>query len=515
MPPALRAPALALPIGCVHAACFSLGAAGAWLQCALLAALGALLAGATRPRDAAATGFAFAFATMATGVAWLFVSMHRYGGLPAPLAVAAVVLLAAYLGAFGALAAAAANRISGTPRAGEPGSTVAAVLAFAGAWCLGELARAYLFSGFPWLSVGYGQIDSPLATGARVVGVHGLGALIVLAGAGTGMALRVNRRPARALGGAIACWLPVLIVASLASTVRTAPAGRPLEVRLVQGNVPQAMKFDPTRSLDAMLAYTADIEGGSARLTVLPETAWVVPWSATPPHIVERIRAHLARSGEKLALGMPLQARAAAPGELPLPTNSVAVLDARGSMAARYDKRHLVPFGEFVPAGFGWFVRMMHIPLGEFGRGERAQPPVPVDDQRIAFNICYEDLFGPELAVQVRGGATLLVNTTNIAWFGDTHALPQHLNISRMRAIELGRPMLRATNTGVTAAIDRDGKVIARLDPYTRGVLAAKVQGAKGLTPYARHGDAIALGLGLALVLAAALLAGGRRRQSR
>src|SRR5690606_33234966 len=135
-------------------------------------------------------------------------------------------------------------------------------------------------------------------------------------------------------------------------------------------------------------------------------------------------------------------------------TNSVAVIDRSADVVWRYDKRHLVPFGEFVPFGFGWFVDLMHIPLGDFGRGSASQPPLAIGGQRVAFNICYEDLFGEELATQVRGGATILANVSNIAWFGDSHALAQHLQIARMRSIELARPTLRATNTGVTGAID-------------------------------------------------------------
>src|SRR5262249_40962730 len=146
----------------------------------------------------------------------------------------------------------------------------------------------------------------------------------------------------------------------------------------------------------------------------------------------------------------------------------------------RYDKQHLVPFGEFIPAGFRWFTTLLNIPLGDFNRGARNPPSFSFDGERIAPNICYEDLYGDELALRfadARRAPTTLANGTNIGWFGDPIAVRQHLNISRMRALELQRPMLRATNTGATAVIDHTGRVVAQLEPFTQGVLETEVQG--------------------------------------
>jgi apolipoprotein N-acyltransferase len=157
--------------------------------------------------------------------------------------------------------------------------------------------------------------------------------------------------------------------------------------------------------------------------------------------------------------------------------------------AFRYDKHHLVPFGEFIPPLFRWFIDMMNIPLGDFDRGGLGQPAWTVAGQRISPNICYEDLFGEELAVSFldpQRAPTVLVNLSNIGWFGDTVAIDQHLHISRLRAMELGRPMLRATNTGATAVIDHLGQVTHQLPRLTRGRLEASVQGRSGLTPFAR-----------------------------
>jgi apolipoprotein N-acyltransferase len=177
-----------------------------------------------------------------------------------------------------------------------------------------------------------------------------------------------------------------------------------------------------------------------------------------------------------------------------------------------------VPFGEFVPWGFRWFVDLMTIPLGDFARGAIVQPPFTVGDQRIAFNICYEDLFGEELRLALHGeaGATVLANVSNIAWFGRSHALPQHLAIARLRTLETGRPMVRSTNTGVTAAIDATGRVTAMLEPNTDGVLEVRVQGTTGLTPFVRLGNATVLVLSLAAMVVAIVAArAGRGARSR
>ena len=167
-------------------------------------------------------------------------------------------------------------------------------------------------------------------------------------------------------------------------------------------------------------------------------------------------------------------------------TNSVAGLSPAGEY--RYDKYHLVPFGEFIPTGFRWFTAMMNIPLGDFARGVVDPPSFAVGAQRVAPNICYEDLFGEELArrfVDANTAPTVLANVSNIGWFGDTIATVQHLNISRMRALEFQRPMIRATNTGATAIVDHRGVVQAMLPPHTRGVLTGSVQGRDGITPFA------------------------------
>ena len=341
------------------------------------------------------------------------------------------------------------------------------------------------------------------------------------------------------MGRAAPAIATIAILAAAAAVPRsgwTDPAGEPLAVRLLQGNIEQHLKFRPETLVPTMQVYAQMIEAADEPLIVLPETAWTVPWMSTPEPIARRIEAHV-RRGHAVSIGMPLLG----PTAIGI-ANSVLTLlpdeGAPGGIAThRYDKRHLVPFGEFIPVGFRWFVDLMDIPLGDFARGSARQPHLAVGGQRIAFNICYEDLFGEELLEALRGEApaTILANVSNIAWFGDSHALPQHLQIARMRTLETGRPMLRATNTGVTAAIDAEGTVLGQLPTTTAGALSVTVQGRVGLTPYARYGNWPAALAALALLVAgiawragtrsgaahgvgAALRAsggGGRRRQTR
>lgn len=562
-------PAAALAAGVAHA--FGFAPTNAWWgQIAMLAVLCGLSHRAA-PGRAAWTGWLFGLGWFGAGVSWVYISMHTYGGMPAVLAGAATLAFAAYLALFPAAALALAARLTarGTGPADARGlrATLWTAAVFAAAWTLAELARGWLFTGFPWLAAGYAHTDGPLAGLAPVVGVYGVGAAAALAaalvaqavvaftaatragdGASAGAAPGASAgaganaapgtapdaaprsaadrhtRPVRALALPLAAAVLVLLCGALLSQVPwTRPQGEPLSVRLVQGNVPQALKFDPARESQSMRRYVELIESSPATLTILPETAWTRPWAVTPLDLATRITERLQARGGAVAIGMPLSKPLAGDpsgtgegwGLRGRVTNSVLVLGPAAAGASshgipvalgRYDKHHLVPFGEFVPPGFRWFVDLMSIPLGDFGRGDPVQPPIEAGGQRVAFNICYEDLFGEELIGPVaHGGATVLVNVSNIAWFGDSLALPQHLQIARMRALETGRPMLRATNTGMTAAVDARGRVLARLAPMSEGVLDAQVVGHTGLTPYVQTGNAPVLAAVAAVLLAALL----------
>jgi apolipoprotein N-acyltransferase len=527
LPPSAKTPersaprlALAALAGLLHGQAFAPPLQAWWLQLATLAALFALTH-PLRPRQSLAPTALFGLGWFIGGLAWLHTSMHVYGGMPWLLAAVAVVLFAAYLTLFPVAAVALAARLA------PSGRGFAHALLLAGAWGLFEWLRGLLFTGFPWLVIGYAHVDSPLAGYAPWLGVYGIGAIAALIAALIAQQAGSLKHRWRAVSSsatdphakeagsvaALATIAGLIVVGSgLALLEHTQMQGSAVKVRLVQGNIPQQMKFDPERAIDAMHRYTRTVASSDAALIVLPETAWTMPWSGTPPRIASDIGHALSRSGAQLAIGMPLRAQVT-DGQDRLSafryTNSVALIRPSAAIdtpaiVSRYDKRHLVPFGEFIPTGFGWFVALMNIPLGEFGRGAPVQPAFEVGGQRFAFNVCYEDLFGEEIVQTLRTapGASVLVNVSNLAWFGDSQALPQHLAIARMRTLETGRPMLRATNTGVTASIDHRGRVLAQLQPYTDAVLDLTVQGTTGLTPYARFGNLLALALFATLALA-------------
>jgi apolipoprotein N-acyltransferase len=283
-----------------------------------------------------------------------------------------------------------------------------------------------------------------------------------------------------------------------------------LQVALLQGNIPQDEKFQPGTGVPTALRwYGEQLQENRAPLVIAPETALPLLLRQLPEGYWAALRQRYA-SGEQAALiGMPL-------GSFREGYTNSAVGLAPGQTPWRYDKHHLVPFGEFIPTGFKWFTAMMNIPLGDFSRGDVGQSSFEWRGQRLAPNICYEDLFGEELAARFRDPAqapTIFVNLSNIAWFGNTVAIDQHLHISRMRALEFERPFVRATNTGSTAIVDHRGQTIAELPRHTRGVLAGEVEGRAGLTLYARWASQAGLWPLWAAALAVLLLAVWRQRR--
>lgn len=365
-------------------------------------------------------------------------------------------------------------------------------------WVLTEWLRSWVFTGFPWLILGYSQTDTPLGGYAPIAGVFALSWLVWL---GAGLLLALARAATR--GRALASLALILGLGwGLARVEWTQPLGAPVTVSLLQGNIAQDLKWDAARFASTVQLYQRMIERSAARLTILPETAIPRFLDLIDPELVRALERSARGHGGDLILGLPLRE---APGRY---YNSALTLGA--SPTQRYDKIHLVPFGEFIPPGFGWVLSVLKIPLADFSRGNAAQAPLALAGQKIAVDICYEDAFGGEI-IRFLPEATLLVNISNVAWFGDSLAPHQHLQISRMRALETGRGMLRATNTGMTAIIDHRGRVTAALAPFTQGTLTGSAQGRSGATPFVRWGNAP---LVLLALLACGLYALRYRRQA-
>ena len=471
-----RAPLTAFLLGAATVAGF------APLALAPLAILGAagllwLWQGAATPRRAAALGFAFGLGLFLAGVSWVYISLHEFGAMPAPLAALATLLFCAYLALYPALTGYLQARIGGPVAARQ-------LLLIPALWVLAEWLRAWVFTGFPWLTLGYALADTPLGGYAPLAGVFGLSWLVWLCAALLVALLRAKMRKS-----ALAALVCIVGVGwGLARIEWTQAQGAPLTVSLAQGNIAQDLKWDATRFASTVQLYQRMTERSAARLTILPETAIPRFLDLLDPALLSALERSARSHGGDLLLGLPLRE---AQGRY---YNSVLSLGA--SAAQRYDKIHLVPFGEFIPPGFGWVLSVLKIPLADFSRGSDRQAPLTLAGQKIAVNICYEDAFGEEI-LRFLPEATLLVNVSNVAWFGDSLAPHQHLQIAQLRALETGRSMLRATNTGMTAIIDHRGRVSAVLPPFTQGTLEGSAQGRSGATPYVRFGNAPLLLLAL------------------
>jgi apolipoprotein N-acyltransferase len=470
-----------------------------WLELLALGALVALIANA-RPATAALRGWAFGFGWLTAGLWWLYISLHRYGNLPAWLSVLAVVMLAALLSLYYATAAALWAR---TRR-----QTVQAdALLFAAWWLVAELARGSFLTGFPWIAGGYAHTSGPLAAWAPYVGVYGLGAIAAWAGAVLALGLMGLRNGRwgflRSLSPLIGPVV-VLAVGGALPQVFTRSTGA-ISVTLLQTDVAQDEKFDDAHVNAALAWHLNRFNAARGQLVVTPESSLPVLPAQIPAELWAAYQKPFDAPGRAALVGIFTGDEQAGY------TNSVVGLDATHHMTDgttyHYGKRHLLPFGEFIPPGFRWMIEMMKIPIGDQAHGVDTAS-FAVAGQRVRPLICYEDLFGEDFADAVVGpkAATLLANVTNLAWFGPLMIQDQHLQFSRMRALEFQRGQVRATNTGATAVIDWRGRVVARLPAETMGQLDAQVEGRIGDTPYARWLAQWRLwplwGLALAVVLA-------------
>jgi apolipoprotein N-acyltransferase len=431
---------------------------------------------------------------------WVYNSLHDIAGMPAWLALPLTALLPAYLALFPALALRLTARLGHT-------MLTRWVLVFPAAWLLTEWLRGVLFTGFPWGQAGYSQItESPLAGYAPLVGVYGVTLLLALvSGILAALALADRARLPRRLpvGWRRHAGLTVTAAGILAgggalkSVEWTEAVGKPLTVALAQGNIPQSIKWDPVSYQSTLELYYRQVAETRADLMILPETALPVFLDQLPSGYLSMLAGDAGRHGMAVALGVVKQSpdgqhyynAVIAPTEDGMPS---------------YAKDHLVPFGEFIPlpALTGWIYRFMNMPLSGFSRGGANQEPLALAGQRVAFDVCYEDSFGEEL-IGPAARATLLANVSNLAWFGKSTAASLQLQMSQARAMETGRYMLRATNTGMTAIVQPNGEVSEVAAPFSRQVLSGQVEGRRGLTPYMRWGNAPVLTAALLMLLLA------------
>jgi apolipoprotein N-acyltransferase len=455
---------------------------------------------APTPRAAAWLGFWFSVGTFSVGTWWLYISIHGYGQAPAWLALLLMGGLVLLMAGWQALLGWSLWRW--LPRHNGVGT----LLAMPAAWVLIEWLRGWMFSGFPWLSLGYSQTDSPLAGIAPLAGVYGISAAVLLSAAGLVTLVRAQGR-LRVVAAACAV-LPWVTGAALQHVEWTQIRGGTVSVALVQGAVPQDLKWQAEHRDNTLTLYRGlNQQALGARLVVWPEAAL--------PGVANGLGRYLAE--------VWAEARAA---ESALLIGAVRTDDsgrdyfnsllALGSgEPAVYDKQHLVPYGEYFPVPD--FVRLwlqrMDMPFSDLVPGAAGQPPLSVAGLKVAASICYEDAYG-ELLRSAEREADLLVNVTNDAWFGTGSARYQHLQIARMRALESGRDLLRVANDGVSAVVDYRGRVLQQAPEFTPAVLRGQVQPRQGLTPWLAAGDTPVLALASLLVAGLAWWQARVRRRS-
>jgi apolipoprotein N-acyltransferase len=410
------------------------------------------------------------------GVSWVYISLAVYGNMMAWLAALATLLFCLVLALFPAVVGALQARCA-------EDRTTRLLLMLPTLWVLLEWTRGWLFTGFPWLAVGYSQVPhSPLAGFAPLLGVYGVSLLMALAAGLLVWTAQAWRNRAHLLWGV--CGLAALLVSgqALRQIDWTTPVGKPTSVALLQGNIPQDLKWQPEKIVDTLLLYARMAEAHPAQLIVMPETALPLFESELPAEYRERLDAIGPQQWRR---------RAGGPGDR---INLWRLLQQRHELRQRARPD--------LPQGTPGAVRRVHSAQASVGMGsegaahspvrlrtrQHGKQPMNIGGQRVAANICYEDVFGEEIIRQLPE-ATVLVNMSNLAWFGDSLSPWQHAQISQMRALETGRMMLRATNTGVTAIIDVKGYQLAFLPLFTEGVLKGDIQGYAGATPYVLWGN--------------------------
>ncbi len=426
------------------------------------------------PRRAAWRGFLYGLGLFSVGISWVFISIHYHGYVDLGLALLLTLLLIVVMAMFPLLLGALLGRLF--PQGFETRATrYKLLLVFPAAWALMEWTRGWFLTGFPWLSLGYSQTDSPLAGLAPLVGVYGVSWAVVFSAA-----LLVGLLLDKAGRIFYSAMLVLLwLVAGVLNDVDwTRPHGAPLDVALLQGNIPQDLKWHPDVRRPTIELYTElTRQHWDADLIVWPETALPAFYYETESFLND-LEAEAQQYDTDMLIGM-----------LTLDKDKRRYFNTMmsiGTQRGQYHKNHLVPFTEYLPLKsiLGGLVSFMQVPMSDFSKGGADQAPLKVADQYAGISICFEDAFGEEI-INALPEATLLVNVSNDAWFDDSWAPPQHLQMARMRALETGRPMLRATNTGISAVIDEKGRIIERAPQFQVASISATIQPRTGMTVYA------------------------------
>ena len=435
------------------------------------------------PRDAGWLSFCFGFGLFLSGTYWIYISVVIFGEAPAWIAVILMLGLVLIMSAHFFAAGWLISRFS----QGEPWFLL---LAAPATWVFIEWLRGWVLTGFPWLAVGYSQADSLLAGWAPVLGVYGVSFMALLATTAILVAIMTEGRQ-RLVAFAIVV-LPLLSGGILKAIDWTEPRGSPVKSTLVQAGISQADKWLPERLRPTLEFYRdAAARAADSELVVWPEVAVPSIDDRVEPYI-QALQADTRNTRRSIVFG--ILEREESRGEAKI-YNSVMLVS--GDRRQSYRKRHLVPFGEYfpVPAGVREWMRMMSLPHNDLAAGDDVQPLLEAaNGEKLAVAICYEDAYGAE-QLYALPDASILINVSNDAWFGDSIAPHQHLEIARMRSLEVGRATIRATNTGISAFISPTGKVLDAGPQFEPVTMTMEVQPRQGSTPYVRTGNLPIVGL--------------------
>ncbi len=428
----------------------------------------------TSPQRAFWRGWLFGLGMFGWGASWVHVSMNEFGGVGIPLSMFLTVLFVLFMALYPALMAWASRRLFSAfkDQAGWQFLLIIPML-----WVLVEWIRSWLFTGFPWLIAGYSQIDMPFSGLAPLFGIFSISFAIMLCAGLIAFVLTEGRRRLKLVASSfLLLWL---MTGLLTQVDWTEPVDEALTVSMIQGNVSQDKKWLPEQRKPTMDMYARlSRENWDSDLIVWPETAIPAFYHQVLPYL-QGIGQEARMNGSEIILGMPIYDQ-----RKKHYYNSMVSI---GRDTGFYEKRHLVPFGEYLPLPglFGGIIQYFNIPMSEFSPGDSSKLPLLKVAGHIAgISICFEDAFGDEIS-QALPDATLLINASNDAWFGTSIAPHQHLQIARMRSLETGRYMIRSTNTGVSAIIDPKGKIQSASPQFETHVLTDKVQPMTGMTPYA------------------------------
>ena len=443
-----------------------------------------------RPREGFLVGWGFGIGLMGFGIFWIRISLNEYGNMTPWLAYLMTTLLmvvtALYYGIAGALTA----KLSDKARISGP------LLAFPAAWVLTEWLRGWLFTGFPWLAIGYTQIDAPLAGFAPIAGVYGISLVLALC---AGLLWCLIRRWGRVRYAALAGLVLIHLAGTILEGIEwTEPDGQGFRATVVQANIPQSLKWDPdTRVFNLRTYLELTRENWDSDLILWPETAVPDFLHKVEDIFIRPLAAEARKQSTELVIGIPIMDR-----EARLYFSYFNGLISIGTVEDVYRKRHLVPFGEFIPFRdwLGPIARAFEVPMSNFTAGDAPRPLLRVGEHLAGASICYEDVFPAEI-VEALPEAAYLINVSNDAWFGDSSAPHQHLEMARMRALENERWLLRSTNTGISAILDHRGEIVGKVPLFERGAFSVEVQPRRGATPFGYLGNWLAIGLAFLLLV--------------